>query len=722
MEIKIAKESGFCFGVKKAVECAETMLADHPGETVYCLGELIHNPLVIADLESKGLICVDSIEDIPDEAILIIRAHGEPEETYKRAKEKKIKLFDSTCSCVRSIQKKARDYAAQGYTVFLVGKASHPEIVGIKGWVNEGEVIVVKNTEEATTLKHFEKSVVLAQTTLQNDQFMEVVQVLKEKTDSLIVENTICAATTKRQEEAEELSKICDTVLVLGSKKSSNTQKIYEICKKNCQNVQVLENSDERILEKFSTGGIIGIMTGASTPSWMMMEVVARMSEHENTTVDETTKTAVEPGTEAAQAMSESDAAAAAEEAANNEFMEAFEKTLVRIRNGQVLTGTVVQITDDEVCVNIGYKSDGFIPRSEFSDDPDVKLKDIVHEGDEIEVEVVKVNDGDGNVLLSHKRVLDKKAWDEFVEKADVEGQVFDATGKEVVKGGLITYIEGVRTFVPASQLSLRYVENLNDFIGQPLRLTILEIDRNKRRVVASQKKVLQEEESVKKKQIWESIHEGDIVKGIVRRLTDFGAFVDIGGIDGLVHVTEMAWGRVKHPSDIMKVGDEIDVIIKGLDPERERISLGYRELQPKPWASASERYPEGSVVEGKVVRLVPFGAFVSLEPTIDGLIHISQLDTSRVAKVEDVVKEGDIVKVKVLSVDPEAKRISLSRKEVLLDEMPPEEKAEAVAAENKSEDSQEESVEVPVAEAATATLAEFFPEMDESAEEKTEE
>ena len=433
------------------------------------------------------------------------------------------------------------------------------------------------------------------------------------------------------------------------------------------------------------------------------------MSEYEKTTMN----TAAEADNTNAEEAANTESSVSAEEAANNEFMEAFEKTLVRIRNGQVLTGTIVQITDNEVCVNIGYKSDGFIPRSEFSDDPEERLQDLVKEGDEIEVEVVKVNDGDGNVLLSHKSVLARKAWDDFMEKADVEGTIFDAVGKEVVKGGLITYIDGVRTFIPASQLSLRYVENLNDFVGQPLRLEILEIDRNKRRVVASQKQVLQREAKEKKKEIWANLHEGDQVQGIVRRLTDFGAFVDIGGIDGLVHVTEMAWGRVKHPSDIFNIGDEITVVIKSLDPEKERISLGYRELQPKPWASAAERYPVGSVVEGRVVRLVPFGAFVSLEPTIDGLIHISQLDTKRVAKVEDVVKEGDIVRVKVLSVDPEAKRISLSRKEVIMDETPIEELMVDVDISERDHDQADET-QIPPVEAATSSLADFFPKLDD--------
>ena len=317
---------------------------------------------------------------------------------------------------------------------------------------------------------------------------------------------------------------------------------------------------------------------------------------------------------------------------------EAIDKTIVQIRPGQIITGKVEMITDDEVCVNIGYKSDGIVKKSELSS-TDVK------EGDEIEVEVVKVNDGEGNVVLSQKN------------------------SKEAVKGGLLADVCGIRTFIPASQLSLRYVEKIDEFVGKPMTLKIIEIDKAKKRIVASRKAVLMAEEAEKKKKIWESLEVGSVVKGIVRRLADFGAFVDIGGVDGLVHVTELSWGRVKHPSEVVSVGQEIDVKIKNIDPERERISLSYKETQPRPWTVAGEKYPVGSVVEGKVVRIASFGAFVELEPGLDGLVHISQIALTRIAKVEDEVKEGDIVRVKVLDVNTEAKRISLSIREVLEDE-----------------------------------------------------
>ncbi len=368
------------------------------------------------------------------------------------------------------------------------------------------------------------------------------------------------------------------------------------------------------------------------------------------------------------------------EEAAKDSFMADVEATLVKIRPGQTVTGTVVQITEDEVCVNIGYKSDGLIKRADLVTE-DAKL------GDEIEVEVVKVNDGEGNVLLSQRNILNRKAFAALMEKF-AQGEYVEGVGKEVVKGGLIAQVDGIRAFVPASQLSNRYVEQIGDFVGKPLKLKIIGLDEQKKRIVASRKAVLKEEAASKKAEIWANLHEGDIIKGIVRRLTDFGAFVDIGGVDGLIHVTDLSWAHVKHPSEIVKPDQEVDVKILSLDPERERISLGLKQMQPKPWETAPDKYPAGSVITGKVVRITTFGAFVELEPGIDGLIHISQCAATRINKVEDAVNVGDEVQVKVLSVDPEAKRISLSIRALLEPE---------VQEETPVEDNGEEAVAVDV-------------------------
>ena len=396
-----------------------------------------------------------------------------------------------------------------------------------------------------------------------------------------------------------------------------------------------------------------------------------------------------------------------AEVETNNDFMAEVESTLVRIRPGQTLTGKVVQITEDEVCVSIGYKADGLIKRTDLVDQ-DVKLDD------EIEVEVVKVNDGEGNVLLSQRNIVNRKAWDAMMEKYEA-GEYMDAVGKEAVKGGLIADIAGVRAFVPASQLSQRYVEKIADFVGKEMKLKILEVDTQKKRVVASRKAVVAEEAAARKKEAWERLEEGMVIHGIVRRLTDFGAFVDVGGVDGLIHITDLSWGRIRHPSEVVKPNQEVDVKILSLDPERERIQLGYKQLQPHPWDAAVEKFPVGEVVEGKVVRITDFGAFVELEPGLDGLVHISQCATTRVAKVEDAVKVGDVVKVKVLGVDPEKKRISLSIRQAAEPEPVAEEVAETAAADVEYE-------VVATENSVSEKFAEAAEEVKEAAEEKAEE
>ena len=402
--------------------------------------------------------------------------------------------------------------------------------------------------------------------------------------------------------------------------------------------------------------------------------VVAAVEQAEEPVAEEAAK--AEETVEAV--VEEAKEAAAPVKDAAEDFQQAIDSSIRRIRPGQIVTGTVIGITDSEILVNVGYKSDGYIPRAEFSTDPEAEID--VKEGEEIDVEVVKVNDGEGNVLLSRKNVQSKKFWDDLMAE-ETEGKTFETVVKEVVKGGLIAEMEGgVRAFIPASHVSTKYVENLSEYVGKTVKVKVLEIDKQRKRIVASIKQVLLEEAAAREQAKWDALVVGSKIHGIVRRITDFGAFVDIGGLDGLVHVTDAAWGRVKHPSDVLSVNQEVDVLVLGVDKEKKRISLGYKQLQPKPWTMAGEKYPVGSIVEGKVVRIVPFGAFVALEPTIDGLIHISQVATRRIEKVEDELKVGDIVRCKVLEVNPEAKRISLSRKEATLEEHP--EIAEQIAAE----------------------------------------
>lgn len=703
MKILLAKNSGFCFGVRRAVEMAEQCAAECG--TVYTYGNIIHNESVVRELAEKGVHSVENIDTLNAGDTLIIRAHGAPPAVYEASERKGIRLIDATCPYVKRIHKIVQKAAEEGGTVLIAGKADHPEVIGIRGWAG-GDALVFESAADVKNLPQMKKAVLVAQTTLPEETFRDIIHEIEYQQNSscaLEVCNTICDTTRARQSEAEEISRRSARMLVLGSKSSANTQKLVEICKKHCKNTENIDVTEKLFLDKLPSDGIIGIVAGASTPDRMIREVLQVMSEQEKTTIETIEAEAPAEEVVVPQATQVTEEVVAAveepkptvkakeepkpEHEDSSDFASAFEKTMTRIHNGQVLEGTVISVVDGEVFVNIGYKSDGVIPMGELSSDSDVKAEDLFHEGDTIEVEVTKVNDGDGNVLLSRKNVESKKLWDELLSQENIEEKIFEAVGKEVVKGGLIADISGIRAFVPASQVSTKYIENLNEFVGKPMKLKVLEVDRQRKRIVASQKQVLLAEAAAEKHAKWEQLVVGSKVTGIVRRIADFGAFVDIGGIDGLVHVTDAAWGRVKHPSDVFTIGQEIEVIILNVDVEKERVSLGYKQLQPKPWMLAGEKYAVGSIVEGKVVRIVPFGAFVALESTIDGLIHISQVSVHRIAKVEDELKVGDVVRCKVLEVSPEAKRISLSRKEALLEEDPA--LAEQLAAEKAERDRQ---------------------------------
>ena len=669
MKIINAKHSGFCFGVHRAVDMARD--AAKRFGSVYTLGELIHNESVIEELLGEGIIPIESVDEVKNGSTVIIRSHGVAPYVYEKCRKKSINIIDATCPFVMRIHKIAEQNCGEGTNLIIAGKKDHPEVIGIAGR-SRGSVRYVNSLEEAQELPHLESACLVAQTTFSSETFELIKEAVKERCDSLKVFNTICDTTRKRQEEAERLSKKCTAMVVIGGANSSNTEKLARICKKHCKKVQSIANTDELILEIIECNDKIGGVAGASTPQRMIMEVITRMSELEKTMAaeaEETTATVTEPT--AAENAATNEEPIAEPETADSSFAEAFEKTLVRIRNGQLIKGSVVQIVDGEVCVNIGYKSDGFIPRSEFSHDETVDPNDVLKVGDVIEVEVLKVNDGEGNVLLSKKNVENKKLWETLIEDPEAESKTYDGIGKEAVKGGLIATINGVKAFVPVSQLAIKYVDKIEDYVKKPIKLKIIEIDKARKRIVASHKAVLVEEAAAAKKAKFEELKAGMKVKGVVRRLTDYGAFVDIGGIDGLIHVTDVAWGRGKTPADVLKVGQEIEVLILNVDANKERISLGYKQLQPKPWTMAAEKYPVGSIVEGKVVRIVDFGAFVALEPSIDGLIHISQISPRRAEKVEDELKVGDVVRCKVLEVNPEARRISLSRKDVILEENP---------------------------------------------------
>ena len=620
---------------------------------LYSYGQLIHNKTVTDDLASKGLQIVENLDGLT-EGTLLIRSHGVGKALYDEAEAKGLKILDGTCPFVKKIHNIVHDKLAEGLCIIIVGDGTHPEVIGINGWCENAAVIL--EDEEAAKTKEIpekEKYAVVVQTTFRQAKFDKILEILQDRGVNMEVHNTICSATEKRQTEAEELSKTVDKMIVIGGKNSSNTQKLVEICAKNCGNTVHIETICDLVLNNFGKDDKIGITAGASTPPAIIKEVVVTMSE------------ALE---NAVQNLGGSEEAT---------FEQMLEESLVTLHTGDVVKGTVIQVVNEEVSVNLGFKSDGIIARGEFSSDPTVIPSKTVQPGDEIEVFVVRVNDGDGNVMLSRKRIEAQKGIEE-IEAAYNDKAVVTGTVTNVVKGGLIAVVNGVNVFIPSSQVSNRFIEDLSVFNGQELEFNIIEVDRVKRRFIGGRKALVEQEIAAKRAALFETIQAGSRVNGTVSRLTDFGAFVDLGGVDGLIHISEMSWGRISNPKEVLKEGQEVEVFVLDVDKEKGKISLSLKDADKNPWKLAAEKYAVGSIVEGKVVRMVPFGAFVELEPGVDGLVHISQIANKHVVKPEDELKVGEIINVKVLEVNPEQKKISLSKRQAdaPVEEAPAEEAA----------------------------------------------
>ena len=650
----MAESAGFCFGVKRAIEMAYAAIkTEHP---LYSYGQLIHNKTVTDDLAAKGLQITEDLDSM-EAGTLLIRSHGVGKELYDKAEEKGLRILDGTCPFVKKIHQIVQQQQEAGKGILVVGDGAHPEVIGICGWCQNQAVIL--EDEQAAREKDIppkDSYAVVVQTTFRQEKFDKILQILQERGISMQVFQTICSATEKRQTEAEELSKRVDKMIVIGGKNSSNTQKLVEICAKNCGNTVHIETICDLVLNNFEKNDKIGITAGASTPPAIIKEVVVTMSE------------ALE---NAVQNLEGSEEAT---------FEQMLEESLVTLHTGDVVKGTVIQVVNEEVSVNLGFKSDGIISRGEFSSDPNVIPSKTVQPGDEIEVFVVRVNDGDGNVMLSRKRIETQKGIEE-IETAYNDKTVVTGVVEKVVKGGLIAVVNGVNVFIPSSQVSNRFIEDLSVFNGQKLEFNIIEVDRVKRRFIGGRKALVEQEIAAKRAALFETIQAGSKVTGTVSRLTDFGAFVDLGGVDGLIHISEMSWGRISNPREVLKEGQTVEVFLLDVDKEKGKISLSLKDADMNPWKLAADKYAVGSIVEGKVVRMVPFGAFVELEPGVDGLVHISQIANKHVVKPEDELKVGEMIKVKVLEVNPEQKKISLSKRQ-----------ADAPAEETPAETAEEEA------------------------------
>ena len=635
MEIITAKSAGFCFGVNRAIEACYNEI--EKGGRIVTYGPLIHNKNVNKDLENKGVKSVDTLDGC-EGATVIIRSHGVGKAVYDELERRNIHYVDGTCPFVKKIHNIVRKKRDEGYEIIIIGDGKHPEVIGINGWC-DNSAITIDNVDDAQKLilDDEKKYAVVVQTTFRESKYYDILKILKEKSKKITEENTICSATEERQTEAVKISQNVDKMLVIGDKGSSNTQKLYEICRKNCRNTYYIETIEDLVLNNCKFNDKIGITAGASTPPAIIKEVITTMSEMDGV------KNTME-GEELT-------------------FEQMLNDSFVTLHTGDVVKGTVISTAGEEVSVNLGYKSDGIIPRGEFSSDASVVPSKVVQPGDEIEVFVVRVNDGDGNVLLSKKKVESQKGMEEiekaFEEKATVTGKVV-----KIVKGGLIAVANGIQVFIPSSQVAGRFVEDLSVYDGTELTFNIIELDRAKHRIIGGRKALLAKEAEEKKAAVFATLEAGKKVTGTVSRITDFGAFVDLGGVDGLIHISEMSWGRISNPKEVLSEGDTVEVVVLDVDKEKSKISLSLKDVTPNPWTMAAEKYVVGSVVEGKVVRMVPFGAFIELEPGVDGLVHISQIANKRVEKPEDELKIGETIKVKVIDVNAEQKKISLSKKE----------------------------------------------------------
>ncbi|MCD8116136.1 MAG: bifunctional 4-hydroxy-3-methylbut-2-enyl diphosphate reductase/30S ribosomal protein S1 [Oscillospiraceae bacterium] len=684
MELRLAKSAGFCFGVRRAVTMTEKALAAGP---VWSLGELIHNGAEVSRLGQAGLQAARSAEEVPAGVPVVLRSHGVSRRERELLEEKGCRIIDATCPRVARIHQIVARASAQGRQVVIFGEPSHPEVQGITGWC-QGAVVTpdleaFRRWAEEVSLPQDAELTVVFQTTSNKENSEQNINSLKKVYTKARFFDTICEATSLRQNEARQLSGECSAMVVVGGLHSANSVHLAEICRQHCEAVLFVQNADELELNALSGFETVGITAGASTPSWIIKEVVSKMNESEivkdepvvgeDVAVEETAPAVEEaPAEEAAPveapAAEETPAetAPAAEEAPANggemTFDQMLEESIKTIHNGDTVTGVVAGVGATEISIDLPTKHSGYIPASEFTNDqPGVDINDLVKVGEEIQAIVVQVNDVEGTVKLSKRRLDAERNWRE-VQTAMEEGAVLEGRVSEENKGGVVINQKGVRIFIPASQTGLNRGEPMTGLVGQTVRFRITEVDEKKhKRVVGSIRSVLVRERKEKAEKIWAEIEKGKVYQGTVKSMTSYGAFVDIGGVDGMVHVSEISWERIRKPEDVLSVGQEVEVYVINFDPEKKKISLGYRKPEDNPWLKFTEAYSVGDVATVKVVKLMPFGAFAEVLPGVDGLIHISQIANRRIGKPDEVLSVGQEVDAKITAIDNDKQKISLS-------------------------------------------------------------
>ena len=679
MEVILAEKAGFCFGVKRAVDTAFEQ-ADKASNAVFTFGPIIHNEDVTEKLALKGVNVINSIEELdklPKNSSIIIRSHGVGEDIFESIKNRGFSIVDATCPFVNNIHKIVRERSEAGDEILIIGNPGHAEVEGTIGW-SRRKPYVINSVEDIEALPDSLKNAsitVVAQTTYSLKKFQELVAELQDRYYNVNVCKTICNATEERQKEAQRLASSVDSMIVIGGKNSSNTQKLYEISKQQCNNTYYIQTLVDLDLTVFESASRVGITAGASTPNYIIKEVQDSMSEK------------------------------SFEELLNDE-------ETVSIKKGKIIDGKVISVKPDEMVVDIHYKSDGILTAAEYSNSP-VDLTTVVKEGDPITVEVIKPNDGEGSVLLSYKSILANEAYKEL-EEAFENGTVLTGKVDKVLKGGLSVIVKECRVFIPASLVSDTFERDLSKYEGQEIEFVLTEFDLHRKRVIGDRKQLIIKNKEAAASELFSKIKVGDVVEGTIKNITEFGAFVDLGGADGLLHISEMSWGRVEKPKKIFTVGQPVKCFIKEINGNKIALSMKFEDQNP--WLTAEEKYAKGTIVKGKVARMTDFGAFVVLEPGIDALLHVSQISLDHIEKPSDVLKSGQEIEAKVVDIKIPERKISLSIKALLIDQMPKEEKEEKKEDEVVIPEEEEIKESIPVDE----VLAEAAPVEEEAPAEET--
>ena len=685
MQIKLAKTAGFCFGVDRAVNMVYELVEE--GEKVCTLGPIIHNQQLVDDLKSRGVKTIEIPSECDEGYRIVVRTHGVEKSVIDEIEKANIPYTDATCPFVRKIHRIVSEQA-DGTVTLIAGDENHPEVKGICSYC-KGESYVFNGEEElqkiisSGKIREEDGVICVSQTTFSLKEWKKCKKFLKKVYTKCEIFDTICSATADRQEEARALSAECDAMIVIGGRHSSNTCKLKNVCAENCP-AFLIETAEELSKIDFSPYKVVGVTAGASTPSVIIKEVLKTMSEE----IMEKEVEATEEVAETAEVVDNAEKAAV-DASADGEttFAEMLEESFSDNDTSKVVKGIVVNITPSEVFVDVpGRKQTGVIASEDLSAEPFDKCEDVVSIGDELDLIIMKTDDQDGVLKLSKKLTDAFKGWDEIVSAKEA-GEVLEGTVTAVIRGGVLVTVKGTRVFVPASLTGVPRNEDIEVLKGATVRFRVIDVNNARRRAVGSIKAVVVEERKAAQEAAWNSLEEGMVINGTVKSLTSYGAFVDIGGIDGMIHISELSWTRIKHPSEVVKVGDQVEVTVKALDAENKKISLGFKKIEDNPWEILKRDYPVGTDVDAKIVGLAAFGAFANVIPGIDGLIHISQISWDRIKTPADVLKVGDEVKVRITEVDFDKKRVSLSMKELL---EKPEEKIEALAADEETADEEE--------------------------------